>query len=1001
MYDKMFSATLHPSKTTIQDITIYEPVDVVALEKLLKSDLLRTTFNNKVAGAIYDSERQQLKAYAKLIDDEHAKVTYKKKSAYGRSNPKKGLGLFNIRREVRQTLVKHCMVDIDIQNCHLAILEQVCIRFGVPCDHLTHYNNHRDAILTETMKTYGVDRDTAKRIFIVATYCGNFLLEDQAPSPFYVQFVDQMRRIAKRIADENPDIQSMVRELKEDDHGYVYNFHGKCLSYYLQELEHQILNKTYLFLVQKQVIQGNVCSLQADGIMVRRDHYYPGVLGELTDHIQAELGMQLTFVEKAMEQDYLGSLDDHGVLNVAPRLKRNVEKLTRLPDVVGCHPYASDLCTEDHVLNHSDVILQSCCGTGKTYAVAKALQHLNKTHKIVSIVNRQSLITAQMEHFSHFGIQMNSYLDKENFSLHQHAVICVNSLMKYKRLQDSDFRNFVLYIDEVQSLCETLTHSQLLLKDVKIVWNVLVRMVKHCHKLVVSDHTITKSVLDLINIRKTPTKASIYIRNTYQKFRDTPAHLVRDEHKFKQRIRDKMQTNEGFWAGFDSARVAEEYYYALKDCTALDCVLVTSETQETIPKDLSVWKDKCIFYSPRIETGVDFSIDTSQSVFFHMKGDSVLPTSVFQMICRTRNMKDLTWFAREKKDKPFRYQSRSDCLEQLKASQTVTSFHINCQYLDSEDNIQYSDNTFKKLYVGNEFLKDTYDSNKEEHLKHILSENGFVCTEDLVDAYRAVRKCTETQQKIETGVEANFDEWMAGTRTNENFDVRKNTLKLLDPEALREHSSLIKDQRKYERHLMTILLLKDRHFVETKLKKYLEHSFADVGIQNIYTKIHLLFTLEREAGTGRFQFGQANVENLKDRTWEMVKQVFRKTVDKPKNQAEFAREYASLVTHLQPSLIKRSRSYTRVGGKRESHTEYEVNADCVRESLKVDLYREDYDDYDKGTLRTLKLSKLVRSKQKEERRQTEGEEDDGTWVVTSTGVDKEWIQENLKAIDTI
>ena len=65
------------------------------------------------------------------------------------------------------------------------------------------------------------------------------------------------------------------------------------------------------------------------------------------------------------------------------------------------------------------------------------------------------------------------------------------------------------------------------------------------------------------------------------------------------------------------------------------------------------------------------------------------------------------------------------------------------------------------------------------------------------------------------------------------------------------------------------------------------------------------------------------------------------------------------------------------------------------------LYREDYDDYDKAALRTLKLSELVRSKQKEERRQMEGEEDDGTWVVSSTGVDKERIQENLKAIDTI
>ena len=59
----MFSLTLRPSKTTIRDVTIYEPVDMVALEKLLKSDLLRTTFNNKVAGAIYDSERHQLKAY--------------------------------------------------------------------------------------------------------------------------------------------------------------------------------------------------------------------------------------------------------------------------------------------------------------------------------------------------------------------------------------------------------------------------------------------------------------------------------------------------------------------------------------------------------------------------------------------------------------------------------------------------------------------------------------------------------------------------------------------------------------------------------------------------------------------------------------------------------------------------------------------------------------------------------------------------------------------------
>ena len=63
------------------------------------------------------------------------------------------------------------------------------------------------------------------------------------------------------------------------------------------------------------------------------------------------------------------------------------------------------------------------------------------------------------------------------------------------------------------------------------------------------------------------------------------------------------------------------------------------------------WKDKCIYYSSKIETGVDYSIDTKQSVFYHMKGASILPTSSLQMIARTRNMKDLTYYCVQNKEK--------------------------------------------------------------------------------------------------------------------------------------------------------------------------------------------------------------------------------------------------------------------------------------------------------------------------------------------------------------
>ena len=86
--------------------------------------------------------------------------------------------------------------------------------------------------------------------------------------------------------------------------------------------------------------------------------------------------------------------------------------------------------------------------------------------------------------------------------------------------------------------------------------------------------------------------------------------------RFKKAIEDKMKIDEPFFAGFDSARNASCYFYNMKDNTKLECILVTDETKVIIPKNMSEWENKCIFYSPKIETGVDFNIDTKQSVFF-------------------------------------------------------------------------------------------------------------------------------------------------------------------------------------------------------------------------------------------------------------------------------------------------------------------------------------------------------------------------------------------------
>jgi len=131
---------------------------------------------------------------------------------------------------------------------------------------LDDYINNREMYLEKLMNEYKVNRDDAKRVFLVAMYCGNFLLEGNEPS-YYKELVAETRSIAKHITEENPEIKNMVEEMNEDvnaTHQYIMNINGKVLSHYLQEFEHVILDEVFKYCTNKKFIVENNCSLQAD-----------------------------------------------------------------------------------------------------------------------------------------------------------------------------------------------------------------------------------------------------------------------------------------------------------------------------------------------------------------------------------------------------------------------------------------------------------------------------------------------------------------------------------------------------------------------------------------------------------------------------------------------------------------------------------------------------------------------------------------------------------------
>jgi hypothetical protein len=334
-----FEFTIQPKKSILDSIECYEPINIDYLDKLIHSDLLKSNFNNPFASEKYNNERQQLIAYRKLYDfkSKMCKVKYEKvkkpnknkKSKeieekeyipYGRVNPQNALGLHNLRREIRHTLCKDYLVDIDIVCAHPSILLQLCNMYDIDSDRLQEYVFNRQEKLNEIMTIYKCSKDDAKTLFIILLYYGSFNKwissrkidnsdDDIKPTKFCEKFKKELGEIGKYIIEQNKDVLDFVEQRKGQEKDY--NQIGSVVSYYLQEIECRILETIYKYCIKNKYIIDNVCVLCADGIMIEKDKYKPSLLNEFSQIIKDKFGFDLKFTVKDMTQDYINILDKH------------------------------------------------------------------------------------------------------------------------------------------------------------------------------------------------------------------------------------------------------------------------------------------------------------------------------------------------------------------------------------------------------------------------------------------------------------------------------------------------------------------------------------------------------------------------------------------------------------------------------------------------------------------------------------------------------------------
>jgi hypothetical protein len=316
---------LCPQKSALDGLITYDWINEKLLKKCLNSTLLEDSLE-------WD-ETKQLKKYMSKYTKSDKKYFVEVINArskglnYGRVVPQNNLGLSHIRREIRHTITTKddktkYYYDIDIVNCHYAILSQICSQNGLKTDAIDKYIKDREKILKNLMEETKIDRSKAKQLFIAIIYGASFekwkkdnniILNTKSKSNKFIEELKlNIETVRDTIIEKNPKIGFEVEKNKILKNQRYYNYEASFLSTYLQEYECRILECMYLYFLNKNMIKNKICTLCADGIMIPKENIddIDETMKELEKVLEKTTGFKLKLEQKEMDQDYLEELED-------------------------------------------------------------------------------------------------------------------------------------------------------------------------------------------------------------------------------------------------------------------------------------------------------------------------------------------------------------------------------------------------------------------------------------------------------------------------------------------------------------------------------------------------------------------------------------------------------------------------------------------------------------------------------------------------------------------
>jgi len=598
--------------------------------------------------------------------------------------------------------------------------------------------------------------------------------------------------------------------------------------------------------------------------------------------------------------------------------------------------YKGEQLTQDIFNSSKTIIIKSTTGTGKTSNISKFTEKYMKDKPRLKFMSLVNLITLANQHTENFkNIDIKHYLNKDEYDRDEdNIVICINSLMKYSFYDEAFFNNYIIYIDEITSFLNTLVDNDTLKGNLNFISSTLFKIIKNAHKVIVSDLTINDGVFKFLENRH---HDKIFLNNDYLKYKNINVYNLKDENEFLSKLKENIKNKDYFFFGSDSANIITKYYNTLNTGEEEGKFkLFTREHKTDIGDASKELYETYTFYSPTISTGVDATFNEVQDVFYIMKGRSINPEGMFQQITRTRNIRNVYIYFNDIDSKPAKYEDITQIKEYYKNLGVINDKIINCCYYNNKNfEPEFIENLFFELFSFYQYQKDTFETNKKQHLLTILKNNGFNIVEkgDNKKLDKATAKeMTDKKNELD---EETFLNHIEGTKENENLKNIMNFLKIETMEEAVIFKNIILDERNKAEYINLINLYYNDDKINDKIKKQNKNMPNYKAVKTTTTKIKLLSELEKMLKIDRFNFDKIEDDKEIKFNEELIKKinVVYECKQTPTTYNDFKEYYFNKVKNLIGKLDILDTTRTQINKKRV--VKYNINLEEFNKFFKL------------------------------------------------------------------